>query len=430
MKTIINKHNLEHAQMLPIVVIGLIVMIAMAALILDGGALMLNRRAAQNAADAGALAGARVLCKEAGIKTAEINAAILKYTTTENGAIIVNSKVTAENVGVIKGLVKGEVVVTAKIEQNSFFAKIFDQNTLTSGATAAAGCFSYRPEIVLPIAWSCHPPIAGSVSEDCDYVRLSWSSFKAVAEPYLGVPLPKIVNPTPGQAKAISDTLFAAHSSDIYIVMDSDAVCGDGSGTTIKCDFNVTDRIQLGSKGNRGWLNLDGGSGGTSTVRGWIENGLKVGINSHTWLSGISGVATDIYSSLETRIDEVVWVPIFNVLCPDLPTDINGCFTAAHNGIDPPGFPLLPGQNDVVITGNPATPVYHIVGFTPFVITCVRRNPSDTCPGFTLAQNFSPSLDNRTRSLEGYFVEPDTLDGENVSSSGADLGIYTVSLTR
>jgi len=52
----------EKAQTLPILVIGILVIIMMGALLLDGGDLFLNRREAQAAADAGALAGAQQIC--------------------------------------------------------------------------------------------------------------------------------------------------------------------------------------------------------------------------------------------------------------------------------------------------------------------------------------------------------------------------------
>jgi len=128
MKKIKTGHKLEHGQILPIVVIALLVLMGLSALILDGGALMVNRRAAQNAADAGAMAGARVLCREENPTNANIYDAIYQYTTVENNATIVSWERTSENVGVIDELTKGEVVVTAEVEIDSFFAKIFNQN--------------------------------------------------------------------------------------------------------------------------------------------------------------------------------------------------------------------------------------------------------------------------------------------------------------
>jgi len=63
-KTCLLFTEIEKAQILPIVAIGMFAMIGMAALLLDSGVLMANRRSAQAAADAGALAGARLICLE------------------------------------------------------------------------------------------------------------------------------------------------------------------------------------------------------------------------------------------------------------------------------------------------------------------------------------------------------------------------------
>src|SRR5512144_701972 len=62
------RQNSEHGQFLVMLAVMLLALLAMLALVLDGGTLYLKRREAQNAADAGALAGARSLCltKDAG----------------------------------------------------------------------------------------------------------------------------------------------------------------------------------------------------------------------------------------------------------------------------------------------------------------------------------------------------------------------------
>ncbi|MBE0698523.1 MAG: hypothetical protein IH586_16525 [Anaerolineaceae bacterium] len=52
---------LEKGQVIPLVIVMFLVIIGMVALIIDGAAVMSNRRTAQAAADAGALAGASVL---------------------------------------------------------------------------------------------------------------------------------------------------------------------------------------------------------------------------------------------------------------------------------------------------------------------------------------------------------------------------------
>ncbi len=55
-------HNRESGQVLAFVAVLMVVLLAMLALVLDGGNLYLQRRRMQNAADAGAIAGARILC--------------------------------------------------------------------------------------------------------------------------------------------------------------------------------------------------------------------------------------------------------------------------------------------------------------------------------------------------------------------------------
>jgi Flp pilus assembly protein TadG len=96
MKKILQIRNREIAQVIPIVVIGLVGLVAMSALIIDGGALMMNRRSAQNAADAGALAGARELCLGKGVTAAK--AAAIQYAVTENHATSATADVKTENV--------------------------------------------------------------------------------------------------------------------------------------------------------------------------------------------------------------------------------------------------------------------------------------------------------------------------------------------
>ena len=431
----------ENAQMLPILVVGLVAIIAMAALILDGGSLLTQRREAQNAADAAALAGARILCTgdyQTSTQVAATNQAArdaaTSYAVEKNGATSVEVEIRTSRIGEgeddLPGLARGEVVVTTEVSQGSFFAKILNQNFLNASATAAAGCYPYRPSVVLPIAWSCRAPAAGSASADCDYVRMDWDVVKSIASTYIpGFPLSAGEDPLKEDAKKISNDLFDLYSSSVYIIMDSDKVCG----SDITCDFNAADsinRYQLASGGNRGWLNLEGTSSGTPNLTGWIENGLKTQLEPHTWLSGIDGNKTPVYNALETRLDEVVWIPIFNVMCDELPQNKPACLAAAHNPT-PPGVPLPAGHTDVVITGSPSTPVFHVVAFAPFFITCVHRGNKDSCPGFDLAQSVNPGkIKDNTNTVEGYFVDPDSLDSEDVALWGADLGIYTYSLTE
>ncbi len=438
--------------MLPWLVIGVLVIIVMAALLVDGGTLLANRRQAQNAADAGALAGARVYCD--GGSNTEIETAITKY-VTENGAVLVEWYPTNENVGNnaddIAGLVKGEVVVTTTIDQGSFFAKVMGEDNLRVTATAGAGCFAYKPHAVLPIAWSCREPAAGSDSPECDILKLDYEDVAEVADDYITTfPEFGVGEPDDTQIEAISNDLFDLNETYIYIVMDSEAVCGED----IKCDLfdDGVARNQLESGGNRGWLNLLGSSSATGGLEGLID-GSKVAVAKiHTWYSGISGNRPVVYDALQTRLDEIVWIPVFNWICDDVDNGqaTAACLDGAHN--DPYVGVSLPGDmEEDYILGNPATPMYHIVAYVPFFPTCVHYAPgsggggTDHCPGFNLAMTVNEEMEeegpgksgggqsiwNSVNYFEGYFVDPDTLPpSEDIALGGIDMGYYTISLTR
>jgi hypothetical protein len=74
----------EDGQTLIYVALGMVVLLGFVALAIDGGHLYAERRAMQNAADAGALAGARELCLGLPADTAE--AVAREYAVTQNGA--------------------------------------------------------------------------------------------------------------------------------------------------------------------------------------------------------------------------------------------------------------------------------------------------------------------------------------------------------
>ena len=445
----------DFGQAMPILVIAILTIIIMAALILDGGALLLNRRTTQNAADAGALAGARVLCNQDTYNWDDINAAVEKYTMEENEATWFEWEFTTENVGVIEGLRKGEIEVTAEVAHNSFFARIFNQDILSARATAAAGCASYLPGVVLPIAYPCSPPEYNahqpSSSDDCDYFPIDWEEFKAELDKYdydyqSG-------NPTSTQSRNISlgfDGEFTGSDPEdynelIYIVVNTDLVCGED----LNCDFftgevDAVERYQLNS-GERGWLNLEGDVEQPSAhdIEGWILDGISGELTTHTWLSFINGVSNSNYIDLDTRLDEIVWVPVFNYICDDaINLRESVCWDEAH--ID---FPVPDGGCNTNHIFNVNQPVAHIIVFAPFFPTCVQKNGkalysgtnyNEDCPGFQLAQDMNPNsqppdystIDQNTSAFEGYFIDPETLpEGDNVSD-GADIGIYKAFLTR
>jgi hypothetical protein len=344
---------------------------------------------------------------------------------------------------VVNDLRVGEVLVTAEIENNSFFARIFNQTTLTAQASAGAGCFTYGPEVVLPIAFPCNTPGYFGESEyyiksdDCDYAALDWEYFDDVATDICGMaynPLLEGVTPTEAEAECIRTYLYQHHPDMIYVVVNEEKLCSKDPATYDPVNELICDQFVAGGEGHfqltgssRGWLNLDTGSAGTSVLRNWIMAVNNPTLHSHVWLSFIGGTrAEPVFTDLEKRLFEVVYIPVFNYVCDHEPVVNDTCWTEAHLDV-----PDVEDQCEV-IAGSPGNDFGHVVAFAPFFTTCIRQKGEPDCEGFSRAFELNPlALDKTDYSFEGYFVTPQYLENpEDVSLGGADLGFYTASLTR
>jgi uncharacterized membrane protein len=141
----------ESGQSIVIIALAMVAIIAMAALVLDGGYAYLERRRVQNAADAAALAGARALIKPESATT--IRLAIDEY-AVRNGinspgtnvkAYFVNADNqivpdTAHEVGngAVPSTASG-VVVRASEQHSTFFAQVIGFPMMNVSAVAQAG---------------------------------------------------------------------------------------------------------------------------------------------------------------------------------------------------------------------------------------------------------------------------------------------------
>lgn len=152
----------EHGQILPLFVLALLAILAMVALVIDGGTVLAQQRIAQNGADAGAMAGAITIAEnlaEPGSRTGDdvlsAVAAATSQTTASTGDDL--SGVTATYVGwndvshqyydigpvtsgSIPGTARAVTVSGARIVETTF-ARIIGINQLpaSADATAAAG---------------------------------------------------------------------------------------------------------------------------------------------------------------------------------------------------------------------------------------------------------------------------------------------------
>ena len=401
-KHLFSLRKFETAQILPIVAIGMFAIIGLAAILLDGGVLMANRRAAQAAADAGALAGAHLSCQHADPST--IVAKAREYAVDLNGA----DPSTTASYNPTTGL----VTVEAKMEQNSWFARIFGEDTLSTGASASAGCFyPSAASRLLPLAfyWETPPVKAHDrdcETEDCTLVNWDFTSLMntLTATSVTNLPL-----------------------DDIYIVADKIKVCEKGTGEIVCSEVSGN---ALG--GDRQWLDLSEiDNGPLSKI---IQNGLSEPLYTPALINGDSGVVSGalngaIFSGLDpipgytTYSARLVYVPLFDQLC------------------DPGGSCLGDGINDYM--KDSSKPAYRLVGFAPFVLTCVQKGPKcefgncipkntypnttnkAICPGY-LASGGTANGDN---AVEGYFVDGLPADMYSWGTGGVDGGIYFISLS-
>jgi len=121
MKRFLSKRGVETGQVIPIVALMMIAIVGMVALLIDGGSLMSDRRTAQAAADAAALAGARSLCSDN-----EADALSTAHTYAINNKASSSVETIVSSVLISDHEVKG-INVQTTVANPSFFAGILDR---------------------------------------------------------------------------------------------------------------------------------------------------------------------------------------------------------------------------------------------------------------------------------------------------------------
>jgi len=428
MKKFLIKYKMETGQMIPLVVVMFVVIIGIAALILDGGSIMSNRRTAQAAADAGALAGAQRAC----LGRSDAKSVAEYYATVNNDATSALATVLGQ-----------QVTVNAVVEHPSFFAKIFGEQTLKASAEAVAGCYGVRGKSVIPVAWNCRAPSVGGGPYDpaygCQIQTLSWELIGPMADPNWDPPSQRKTYVSLSDYDGNIKDYFMSGTSivdstgippeQIYIIIDSDKICieDDPVKGVIQCDLDGDGKkdIQLG--GDRGWLYL---TADTSNIAAWIkENGPhpNFSLDSHTWLSGKSGNDVNIYiEMINSRYPgEVVLVPVYNYLCDGDPRTDSTCVDSAHAS---PPWPYFDGEDDFSEIRNKSLN-YHILTFEPFYVSCVSQKGE--CPGFRYAQTLPKGSELKDGPvIEGFFLTDGEVSPDITQDCAINLGNCTISLSK
>jgi hypothetical protein len=396
------QNRLERGQSLVFVAIVLVGMFGILALAVDGGMTYSNRRSAQNAADAGALAGARELC--AGNDGMVLTRAT-EYTEGRNKATGGDYEINWAN---------KVITVTAEIEYDTFFAGLFGQDVLTAAATAVAGChIPCTATNILPVAWMCYPP----EGEDAPGEWLGNEENLCNID---------------------QDDDFGTYPADpddpgtLYIVMTSwslaDTECQDpATGLPedgLDCDTNNDGKIDVLTGGVRGWLNFDG-SGSTPALRSWIENGYQGELKYHAWFPYETGVVSNLFDSIKLHEPPEAGPVFLPVVTSFYET---GVWQDIMN-VPAPGY--HPWDTIVGITGN--TTYYHVLTYSPFKVTCVGEKKDDyyRCPArqaFFIDNEWKDNVSIQT--VEGYFVKDWQPDVSGSCGTGSSMGVYTLYLNR
>lgn len=271
----------QKGQTLVIVALALVALLVVLAVAIDIGLLHLERRHMQNAADAGALAGARALCLGQGEAAAVTKAT--EYATTYNRA--------QQATVTIDGNI---VTVVAGRQAELFFGGVTGIGTVWVQADAKAAC--------------------GAVSSACGFwpvafLRAVFNQRKQTCGP---------------------DHPFYVWDDDktLYCNMD-ECPADDPDCTYYDCDLDddgIDDVIQ---GGDRSWLDLSGVADvysssclqpgcGASEIKCLILSNSGVKISLPACISGDSGVKAGVHNAVNARIGDVVAIPLYDYVgCED-----------------------------------------------------------------------------------------------------------------
>ena len=209
----------ERGQAIVLIALALVALIAVTGLALDGGRLYQSRRQAQNAADAAALAGARLLigeaCEPSGNGDADISNAIISF-AAQNGVVWDGSNIQADYI---------------KVEPNGTLT-VVNTTTEATGISVTLGMTNTTTFMRIVGIQDMHVP----------------ASAVAVVGPVTQIPAGRPILPI-----ALPDEILHYWEEDDYITVVNDAVCRDFNENLCIED---PDSSYSDANSQRGWLNF------------------------------------------------------------------------------------------------------------------------------------------------------------------------------
>jgi len=405
MKRLLNSHT--RGQSMVFMVVLTVAIFGVLAFSLDMGYTYYNRRWAQNAADAGALAAARELCKEPDPATGRTNAQIaaIDYVESKNLAFGVNSQtVTGITFGPDGGLQEGEVQVDVAINHPNFVANFFGRDSTTVPATAAAACFAPGAAFgVIPLAWKCY--FTEEETDECIMTFISDDDDCKITEDYMYVFI------------EADDRLFWCEEYG-----EAPEVPEHVELILMTCGPNLEIVNTAQPVFGWSWVDLDGSTGGscnTDDLRGWVEDGFGAIVQSNTWVPSCSGSMTDIYGSVAALDDSAI--PIFDFVCEGNDAR-NDCPEMWNDDTD----------TDLPIIAS-AKWTFHLLSFAKLRISCVdgQGNKCDqSIHARQILEDNNPGILLNKETIEGCFVGGFIPGLSGKPSYGVDAGAWTLYLTR
>ena len=249
------------------VALALLVLLLFVGLAVDVGNVYAQRRAMQNAADAGALAGARVLCMQ-GLGAQDAAMAAATDYATRNGAQVVT--VTFPEINVVD--------VAVEEAADTFFIGLIGIQTVDVPAEAAAVC--------------------GAADVTCGMMPIAFPErvWDDLAIPQCGDP------------------------DNELVIIDSDKICGDDVGQ-LDCADN-----EVSTGGNRAWLDFAvpdpakygdlecAGNCGAAALKCWIRIPFPGGMRIPGCIRGQPGVIDAAYQEAHNLPpqDRIRKIPLFD----------------------------------------------------------------------------------------------------------------------
>lgn len=374
----------EQGQALPILAIAVAGLLAMTALIVDGGNAMAQHRATQNATDAAALAGATVMVqnvgqpgsKTSGDVSAAIDLVLTANVTDRVGAVYV--RLDESQIGPVSngGGIPAEaygVQVTGAREFATYLAPIlgWDQLGATASATALAGPLTGACEgcPVLPVTF----PVQITT---CDGTNRSIN----IGTDWLAVPI---------------DTALADRGGVFEAIIP---LCSNGPGDVGWLDFGKKSPFNCGDN-----------------LADWIDPDslCNAEIDAPDWLHASTGNVNDVNveNNLNTYRDKIVGIPLFDGTCRDDPGE-RDCPTGREG------------------TGTGDNYWYHIPRVAAFLLdeAFIQGNNHPECnmdPGYPKVGG-----NGSTGCLKGWFIDLVSLgevgDGSGQGGNPTVLGIQLV----